>query len=499
MADTLKPGESLRANGSITSANGRYTFIYQGDGNLVLYSPFMPLWDSKTWGTPAGECRMQYDGNLVIYGPDGKYIWDSGTDQRPGSKLILQDDGNVVLYGPEDNAVWATNTAHAQGNDMQPGEMLDPDQSIRSANGLYTLIYQRDGNLVLYKSGNLWLWESKTWGTPAGVCIMQSDGNLVIYNPYWQPIWNSGTWEDHGSRLIVQDDGNVAIYNPSNQFVWSTHAMKPPLIEQWRFEDEHVFKNRVWTEECQGLTTDGQVLFVVSNNKLSVPFQDNFRGVHKFTLNFEPLASKRFQVEGIQRDHHIGAPGYHQGKIYVPVEIDKDKPKVWILDTNLDTIDTKLLGGDRGPWPQGGSMPWCAVNPWNGYLYSSKYDNVNQVYAYDPNDNFILRKVLQLGRVIDKVQGGVISNNGHLYLTSHATKDISAFSIINGGFLGRYPVSYDEGIAQQEMEGITIAPIVRRGGLTAYVHVVILENDRVYVDRDNVFIKHFVVPDPAVL
>jgi hypothetical protein len=67
MGDTLQPGDSLRANESITSPNGRYTFIYQSNGNLVLYSPVMPPWDSGTWGRPAGVCIKQHDGNLVIY------------------------------------------------------------------------------------------------------------------------------------------------------------------------------------------------------------------------------------------------------------------------------------------------------------------------------------------------------------------------------------------------------------------------------------------------
>jgi hypothetical protein len=35
--DDMLPGEALYADQSIRSANGRYLFIYQLDGNLVLY------------------------------------------------------------------------------------------------------------------------------------------------------------------------------------------------------------------------------------------------------------------------------------------------------------------------------------------------------------------------------------------------------------------------------------------------------------------------------
>src|SRR5215213_3964568 len=180
MPDTLNPEDSLRPDGSITSSNGRYTLIYQGDSNLVLYdSSWRALWASNTNGQPTGVCIMQGDGNLVIYDPAGNALWASGTDQYPGSRLVVQDDGNVVIYQPEgrpttagniDLIVWATNTVQlpppptgptAQGDDMQPGEVLNPDQSIISSNGRYTLIYQGDSNLVLYDP-NKALWASNT-------------------------------------------------------------------------------------------------------------------------------------------------------------------------------------------------------------------------------------------------------------------------------------------------------------------------------------------------
>ncbi|MEO7268202.1 MAG: hypothetical protein ABIW49_03225, partial [Knoellia sp.] len=48
----------------------------------------------------------------------------------------------------------------AQGDDMQPAEVLDPGGAITSANGLFTFVYQGDGNLVLYRSGGVPLWAS---------------------------------------------------------------------------------------------------------------------------------------------------------------------------------------------------------------------------------------------------------------------------------------------------------------------------------------------------
>jgi hypothetical protein len=113
-----------------------------------------------------------------------------------------------------------------QGDDLQPGEVLTPGASITSANGTYTLVYQGDGNLVLYRAGGVPLWASDTSGTPAGVCIMQGDGNLVVYRPGPQPVWDSGTWGQPGNRLVVQDDGNVVIYRPDGTPAWATNTVQ---------------------------------------------------------------------------------------------------------------------------------------------------------------------------------------------------------------------------------------------------------------------------------
>jgi len=181
---------------------------------------------------------MQSDGNLVIYGPGpgGQSVWVSDTGV-PGSRLVVQDDGNVVIYRPDGMPVWATDTwiptgTAAQGDDMQPGEVLNPGEAINSENGQYTFVYQVDGNLVLYRvlfyRGGTPLWASNTDGRPVGVCIMQDDGDLAIYGqPGRQVLWDSATEGNPGSRLVAQDDGNVVIYRPDGMPVWATDTMQP--------------------------------------------------------------------------------------------------------------------------------------------------------------------------------------------------------------------------------------------------------------------------------
>ncbi|XP_042514572.1 mannose-specific lectin-like [Macadamia integrifolia] len=89
---------------------GSNVLIMQEDCNLVLYRSYSPIWASNTGGMGSNcYCRMQSDGNLVIYEPPTqRTIWATNTGRDNGDYvLILQRDGNVVIYG---SSVWSTGT-----------------------------------------------------------------------------------------------------------------------------------------------------------------------------------------------------------------------------------------------------------------------------------------------------------------------------------------------------------------------------------------------------
>ena len=104
---------TLRRGMEVRSADGRYRFVMQHDGNLVLYGPT----GRATWATSflTGSWRSQEfvifqgDGNLVTYG-GGRAIWASGTGGRGGSRLAIQSDGNLVIYVAA-GAIWSSGTA----------------------------------------------------------------------------------------------------------------------------------------------------------------------------------------------------------------------------------------------------------------------------------------------------------------------------------------------------------------------------------------------------
>lgn len=150
----------------------------------------------------------------------------SGSDVEEKEWNFNEDDSDYTVRYRIIRGIRVNPTSPvAQGDNMQPGEVLNPGQSITSTNGQYTFVYQGDGNLVLYRNSNgQALWASNTWGRTDGVCIMQGDGNFVIYDRDVNPIWTSNTWQHPGSQLVVQSDGNVVIYNPNGTPVWATNT-----------------------------------------------------------------------------------------------------------------------------------------------------------------------------------------------------------------------------------------------------------------------------------
>ena len=103
------------------------------------------------------------------------------------------------------------------------GETLTAGQYRQSSDGRFQLIYQADGNLVLYQNGSA-IWNSGTYGTSAGRTVMQSDGNLVIFNASNTPVWASNTGGNASAYLAVQSDGNTVIYRSNGSAAWATNT-----------------------------------------------------------------------------------------------------------------------------------------------------------------------------------------------------------------------------------------------------------------------------------
>lgn len=93
---------------NVVSPDGRFNFIYQGDGNVVLYGPNGVLWANGKTGVASDRLIMQSDGNLVLYN-GGSAVWSSNTGGGNSPYLKVQNDGNVVIYNSV-GSVWNSGT-----------------------------------------------------------------------------------------------------------------------------------------------------------------------------------------------------------------------------------------------------------------------------------------------------------------------------------------------------------------------------------------------------
>jgi hypothetical protein len=97
---------------------------------------------------------------------------------RPGESwtsdrlaLILTDDGNIVLHD-QGRAVWSANSGGRRGNH---------------------LVFQADGNLVLYSATNATIWSSRTPGNNGAILVLRADGNVIIISANGKTLWQTGT------------------------------------------------------------------------------------------------------------------------------------------------------------------------------------------------------------------------------------------------------------------------------------------------------------------
>jgi hypothetical protein len=112
----------------------------------------------------------------------------------------------------------------ARTDRLQPGTRLLVGESLWSTNNRYRLLYQTDGNLVLYdETARTALWATGTGGTTTGQAAMQTDGHFVIYDADGAVRFSTGTAGNTNAYLLVQNDGNVVIYSASGQPIWDRH------------------------------------------------------------------------------------------------------------------------------------------------------------------------------------------------------------------------------------------------------------------------------------
>tara|TARA_B100001245_G_scaffold236403_1_gene227208 strand:+ start:2964 stop:8984 length:6021 start_codon:yes stop_codon:yes gene_type:complete len=103
----LPTGKELHRGDFLKSTDQRFKFIYQTDGNIVLYGPNSAvLWHANKTGVSSTRLVMQGDGNLVLY-DGGTARWSSGTSGNGTSRLLVTNDGHAYIVTSSDVITWS--------------------------------------------------------------------------------------------------------------------------------------------------------------------------------------------------------------------------------------------------------------------------------------------------------------------------------------------------------------------------------------------------------
>lgn len=191
----------------------------------------------------------------------------------------------------------------------------------------------------------------------------------------------------------------------------------------------------------------------------------NFTGLAKFDENMKCIKKKSNAVpkEFYEKygSNHIGGIDCANGYIYAPVEGEVDDEYLYnfILLYDCETLEYTGKYYDMTSEYLTDGIPWCAIDRENGYLYTSKFDDVTEILQYDLETmNFI--KAIPLKEKLDRLQGGSVYE-GILYLSydvsDSTTEQVLAVDLADGSVRVEFTRSlpnYDN-----EAEDICVYPL----------------------------------------
>ncbi|PTL82656.1 type VI secretion protein IcmF/TssM N-terminal domain-containing protein [Vitiosangium sp. GDMCC 1.1324] len=120
---------------------------------------------------------------------------------------------------------------------------LTPGERLVSANGRFALVYQDDGNLVIYDlTTQQARWATNTQGKRAWRTAMQRDGNLVVYQAANAPVWSSKTQGQEKSELVMRDDGILLIRGPDGRPRWTNQT--GPVASASQYASQYAPKDK---------------------------------------------------------------------------------------------------------------------------------------------------------------------------------------------------------------------------------------------------------------
>ena len=197
-------------------SNGTYLHIEQGklECTEIGIGAHSAMWELvPVEGTPFVKIKNRWKPDLYLH-----HEWDvlECATIKQGWHSAMWSLSKVD-YKPENeyqSKAWNTN-----------GDVTwkQNDVMLVSDNKKYSLVFQVDGNLVLYKYSTIPLWHTNTYNKGATSVRLKRDGNLVVYKGNGG-LWSSNSFNKGGETLFLQDDGNLVLHAPGAKTIWATNT-----------------------------------------------------------------------------------------------------------------------------------------------------------------------------------------------------------------------------------------------------------------------------------
>jgi len=238
--------------------------------------------------------------------------------------------------------------------------------------------------------------------------------------------------------------------------------------------------------EAEGFATDGLSWYLPTNT-------DGNKAIYKLDATGRILDSAQLPFQ----DGHAGSASVYQGWLYVPIQ----RPfGVWKAST------TNFAANEWHPINTTDSiLPWTAINPLNGRLYTARQDIQNDtsrtMYAFDrdsftrvPEDDIVLGPTPM---TLANLQGAVFTDKGHLILVTSSLRAfpyanyLFAFSARTGHCFGVNSLG-DYGSPSSQTQSVAVRSWAF-GSKLALLHVLQLREDL------NFSVHSYSVPHPESL
>lgn len=144
-----------------------------------------------------------------------------GNAGEGGTPAKLPDDGEASVDARTDGATGSLDggaRSDAEAGTFEvpkcgvlaSGAELHVEDRVKSCNDKFELVYQADGNIVLYDDKGP-IFATSTYGHPVDHAAMQADGDFVVLGPEGQRWFASGTAGFPGAFLWIHDDGHITV------------------------------------------------------------------------------------------------------------------------------------------------------------------------------------------------------------------------------------------------------------------------------------------------